>query len=119
MKNMEQLQKAYEKEQRLSEQHKKNAADIKKQMELLQGKNVSQKINSLNMSGAEYDKLMKLLGSGKKTVLEAVELVLRAPMAGTAGQAAESSPAEDTEGNCEEKRGGEESAGREEQQEEP
>lgn len=76
MKNMEQLQKAYEKEIKLSEQHKKNAGDIKKQMELLQGKNINQKITSLNMSGAEYDRLMKLLSSGKKTVLEAVELVL-------------------------------------------
>lgn len=76
MKNMEQLQKNYEKETKLAEQHKKNAADIKKQMELLQGKNVSQKITSLNMSGAEYDSLMKLLGSGKKNVMEAVNLVL-------------------------------------------
>lgn len=76
MKTMEQLEKSYEKEKRLAEQHKKNAADIKKQMELLQGKSVSQKITSLNMSGAEYDRLMKLLSSGKKSVMEAVNLVL-------------------------------------------
>lgn len=78
MKNMEQLQNAYEREMNLAEQHKKKAADIRKQMEFLQGKNVSQKINALNMSGAEYDKFMKLLGSGKKTVFEAIESVLGA-----------------------------------------
>lgn len=76
MKNMEQLQKAYEKEMKLTEQHKKNATDIKKQMESLQNKNISQKISSLNMNGAEYDRFMKLLGSDKKTVFEAVEIVL-------------------------------------------
>lgn len=78
MKSMEQLEKMYEKEIDLSERHKKNAADIKKQMELLQGKEVTQKINSLKMSGAEYDRVMKLLSSGKKNVLEAAEIVLGA-----------------------------------------
>lgn len=76
MKSMEQLEKNYEKELRLAEQHKKNAADIRKQMEQQMGKAVGQKINSLNMNGAEYDRLMKLLSSGKKSILEAVELVL-------------------------------------------
>lgn len=76
MKSMEQLEKNYEKELKLAEQHKKNAADIRKQMDMQMGKVVGQKINSLNMNGAEYDRLMKLLGSGKKSVLEAVELVL-------------------------------------------
>ena len=76
MKSMEQLEKKYEKELKLAEQHKKNAADIRKQMDLQMGKAVGQKINSLDMNGAEYDRLMKLLGSGKKSVLEAVELVL-------------------------------------------
>lgn len=76
MKSMEQLEKNYEKELKLAEQHKKNAADIRKQMDLQMGKAVGQKINSLDMNGAEYDRLMKLLGSGKKSVLEAVELVL-------------------------------------------
>lgn len=76
MKSMEQLEKNYEKELRLAEQHKKNAADIRKQMEQQMGKLVGQKINTLNMNGAEYDRLMKLLSSGKKSVLEAAELVL-------------------------------------------
>ena len=76
MKSKEQLETKYEKELKLAEQHKKNAADIRKQMDLQMGKAVGQKINSLDMNGAEYDRLMKLLGSGKKSVLEAVELVL-------------------------------------------
>lgn len=76
MKNMEQLQKNYDREVKLAEQHKKQAADIKKQMEFLQNKSINQKITSLNMSGAEYDRFMKLLSSGKKNVLEAVNLVL-------------------------------------------
>lgn len=80
MKSMEQLEKMYEKEIKLSEQHKKNAADIKKQMELQMGKAAVQKITALNMTGTEYDKLMKLLGSGKKTVLEAAGMVLNADM---------------------------------------
>lgn len=76
MKSMEQLEKAYEKEMELSEKHKKNAADIKKQMELQQGKEITQRINSMKMNGAEYDKFMRLLAGGKKTVLEAASLVL-------------------------------------------
>ena len=76
MKSMEQLEKAYQKEMELSERHKKNAADIRKQMELQQGKEITQKISSMKMSGAEYDQFMRLLSGGKKTVLEAVSLVL-------------------------------------------
>ncbi len=76
MKSMEQLEKMYFKEIELAEKHKKTAADIKKQMELQQGKAISQKINAMNMNGAEYDRFMKLLAGGKKTVLEAAELVL-------------------------------------------
>lgn len=76
MKSMEQLEKQYMKELELADKHKKNAADIKKQMELQQGKLIHQKINSLNMSGGEYDQLMKLLSSGKRTILEAAEIVL-------------------------------------------
>ena len=79
MKSMEQLEKAYKKELDLAEKHKKNAADIKKQMELQQGKMISQKINSMNLNGAEYDRLMQLLASGKKTVLEAAEIFLAKP----------------------------------------
>ena len=76
MKNMEQLESAYQKELGLIEKHKKAAADIKKQMEHLQGKTVVQKINSMNMSGAEYDRFIRLLSSGKKTVLETADQVL-------------------------------------------
>lgn len=76
MKTMEQLETAYQKELSLAEKHKKAAADIKKQMELLQGKTIIQKINSMNMSGSEYDKFIKLLSSGKKTVLETADQVL-------------------------------------------
>lgn len=76
MKSMEQFEKAYQKELELSEKHKKNAADIKKQMELLQGKAISQRVNAMNMNGAEYDRFLQLLAGGKKTVLEAAELVL-------------------------------------------
>ena len=76
MKTMEQLEKAYEKEKRLAELHKKNAADCKKQMEQLQLKNVTQTVISLNMSAKEYDDFMKLLKSGKKSVFEAVNLVV-------------------------------------------
>lgn len=76
MKNMEQLETAYQKELGLIEKHKKAASDIKKQMEHLQGKTVVQKINSMNMSGSEYDKFIKLLSSGKKTVLETADQVL-------------------------------------------
>lgn len=76
MKSMEQLEKIYEKEMRLSEQHKKNAEDARKQMEYQRQKAFGQKINALNMSSTECDMLLKLLASGKKTVMEAVELVL-------------------------------------------
>lgn len=76
MKNIEKLEQAYQKEMDLSERHKKAAADIKKEMELLQGKLIMQKITSMNMSGAEYDRFIKLLSGGKKTVLDAADQVL-------------------------------------------
>lgn len=77
MKTMEQLEKAYLKELELSEKHKKAAMDIKKQMEHQQGRAISQRINAMNMTGAEYDRFMKLLAGGKKSVMEAVELVIK------------------------------------------
>ncbi|MDE6388335.1 MAG: hypothetical protein K2L82_11090 [Lachnospiraceae bacterium] len=77
MKTMEQLEKAYMKELELSEKHKKAAMDIKKQMELQQGKAITQRINAMNMNGAEYDRFMRLLAGGKKSVMEAAELVLK------------------------------------------
>ena len=76
MKTMEQLEKAYEREKRLAEQHRKNAADYKKQMEQLQFKSVNQKVASLSMSAEEFDAFMKLLNSGKKSVFDAVNLVM-------------------------------------------
>lgn len=83
MKTMEQLEKAYEKEMQLAEKHKKitekhkkNATDYKKQFEQLQLKDVTQRVISLNMSAKEYDDFMKLLKSGKKSVFEAVKLVI-------------------------------------------
>ncbi len=79
---MEQLEKAYQRELELSQKHKKAAEDIKKQMELQQGKAISQRVNAMNMNGAEYDRFMKLLAGGKKSVLEAAEIVLKAEKGG-------------------------------------
>lgn len=76
MKSIEQLKKVYEREVELAEKHKNTAADIKKQIDALQGKMIIQKINALNMSGEEYDKFIKLLGRGKKTIFETAEQVL-------------------------------------------
>ena len=78
MKSIEQLEAAYQKELDLVEKHKKAAADIRKQIDHQQGKMIMQSISALNMSGSEYDKFIKLLKSGKKTVLEAAEQVLAA-----------------------------------------
>lgn len=76
MKSFEALQKAYEKEVALAEKHKQNANDIKHEMEVLRGKASNKKINALNFTGQEYDRFLRLLDTNKKTVLEAVELVL-------------------------------------------
>lgn len=76
MKTIEQLEQMYQKETSLAEKHKKAAMDIRKQIETQQGKMITQKINALNMTGAEYDKFYKLLSSGKKTVLQAADQVL-------------------------------------------
>lgn len=83
MKTIEQLEQMYEKEMALSEKHKKTAGDIRKQIETRQGKMITQKINALAMTGAEYDKFYKLLSSGKKTVLEAADQVLGVQKGGT------------------------------------
>lgn len=89
MKSIEQLEQAYRKEVELSEKHKKNAADIKKQMEHLQGRMITQKINALNLTGSEYDRFLKLLGSGKKTVLEAADQAAAVRKAGRGDDNAE------------------------------
>ena len=75
-KSIEQLEKNYEREMELAEKHRQNAADIKKEMELLKGSMINQKTKALNLNGAEYDQFMKLLASDKQSVLEAIELVL-------------------------------------------
>lgn len=76
MKSIEQLEAAYQKELDLSEKHKRAAADIRKQIEHQQGKAIMQSISALNMSATEYDAFIKLLKSGKKSVLEAADHVL-------------------------------------------
>lgn len=76
MKTMEQLETAYQKEISLADKHKKAAADIKKQMEFQQSKTITAKFNAMNMNGAEYERFIHLLASGKKTVLEAADIVL-------------------------------------------
>ena len=77
MKTIEQLEKAYQKEMELSEKHKKAAMDIKKQMEHQRNNGYIQKISVMNMTGAEHDKFMRLLAGGKKSVMEAAEIVLK------------------------------------------
>lgn len=74
MKNLEKLEEHYRKEQELAEKHKKNAEDIRKEIELLKGSQVNQKIKALNINGDEYKKLMDLLND-KKELMEAIELV--------------------------------------------
>lgn len=76
MKSFEALQKSYEKEMALAEKHKQNAADIKKEMDIQRGNASNKKINALNLTGQEYDRFLRLLDTGKKTVMEAVELAL-------------------------------------------
>ncbi|MCI9465468.1 MAG: hypothetical protein HFI48_16690 [Lachnospiraceae bacterium] len=77
MKSIEQLEAIYEKEMQISDQHKQKAMDIRKQIKMQTEKTVLQKINSLNMTGTEYDKFLKLLGNGKKSVIEAANIVLQ------------------------------------------
>lgn len=75
MKSIEKLEISYERELELAERHKQNAADIKKEMELLKGSMINQKTKALNLNGAEYDQFVKFLES-KQNVLDAIELVL-------------------------------------------
>ena len=82
MKTIEQLEQAYKKEVDLAEKHKQAALAIRKQIEHQQGKAITQKINALNMNGKEYDTFIKLLSSGKKTVLQAANQVLGTPEKG-------------------------------------
>lgn len=76
LKSMETLEKMYNKELELAEKHKQNALDIKKEMELRRGHLINKKANALNLNGAEYDQFIRLLEKDKKTLLDAIELVL-------------------------------------------
>lgn len=70
------LEKKYQRELELIDKHKKNAADLKKEIEVQKGKITISVLNSLNLSGEEYRRLMKLLKQDKKSIFEAVDLVL-------------------------------------------
>lgn len=86
MKSMEQLTNLLHKEEALIEHHRKKAADLKRQIELYRCDIAQKKINSLNLSGSEYDKVMSLLASGKTNVLAAAEIVLADNNSGQASQ---------------------------------
>ena len=61
MKTIEQLEKELEKENQLIEKHKKNVADIKKQIEYQRGILTTKAVNSLNLTGKELKQFLKLL----------------------------------------------------------
>ena len=65
-----------EKELALMEKHKKNAADLRKEIDKLKGEMTVSAVNALNLNGAEYSRFMKLLKQDKKSVMEAVDLVI-------------------------------------------
>lgn len=73
-KNAEELKK---KEMDLAEKHKNNAADIKKEIELLQGNVIHEKAKALQLTETEYCRFIRMLGSDKKTVMDAINLVLQ------------------------------------------
>ena len=76
MKSIEYYENKLKKELELSEKHKKNAADLKKEIDKLKGKMTMTAVNALNLNGAEYNRLMKLLKQDKKSVMEAIDLVV-------------------------------------------
>lgn len=76
MKSIKKLEENYQKEVQLADKHRQNAADIRKEIELLKGSMINQRTKALNLNGAEYDQFLKLLESDKRTVLEAIGLVL-------------------------------------------
>ena len=75
MKSIKSLEEMYGKEVELAKKHKKNAADIRREIELLKGSMINKKANALNLNGAEYDKFIKFLENDKKTVLDAIDLI--------------------------------------------
>lgn len=76
MKSFETLQKMYEKEIGLSEKHKQNALDIKKEIEMQRNRQSIKKIQALNLSGTEYDRFIHLLDD-KESVMSAIELLTK------------------------------------------
>lgn len=76
MKSISFYEKQYRKEMELAEKHKKNAADIRKEMEALKGKLAVSAINALNLSAEEYNSLMTFLKKDKKNICEAIELII-------------------------------------------
>lgn len=86
MKSLEQMSNLLKKEEEAIERHRKRAADLKKQIELYRSDAAQKKLNSLNLSGSEYDKVMSLLASGKMNVLAAAEYVLAETDSNAAGE---------------------------------
>ena len=74
MKNIENLEKALEKEKELIEKHKQKAAAIEKEIEMIKGQATMKAVKALNLTGQQYDRFLKLI-SNKKSVMEAVELM--------------------------------------------
>ena len=74
MRSLEKLEEHYQKELSLAQKHKQNAEDLKREIELLKGSMITQKVKSLNINGEEYRKLMDLLND-KRGLMEAIELV--------------------------------------------
>ena len=76
MKSISFYEKQYQKEMELAEKHKKNAADIRKTIDAVKGKLTISAMNALNLNSAEYNQLMKFLKQDKKTICEALDLVV-------------------------------------------
>lgn len=76
MKSIEYYEKQLQKELNLIEKHKKNATDLRKEIDNLKGKQTVAAVNALNLNGAEYDRFMQLLKQDKKSVIEAIDLVM-------------------------------------------
>ena len=78
MKSLEKLEEQYQKELALAQKHKQDAEDLRREIELLKGTMINQKIKALNFSGEEYKKLMVFLND-KKGIMEAIELETGSP----------------------------------------
>ena len=51
MKSLEKLEEQYQKELALAQKHKQDAEDLRREIELLKGTMINQKIKALNFSG--------------------------------------------------------------------